>query len=161
MKKPGKNSVVELREIDSDNFKAVSRLRVAPDQQRFIATNDHSIAEAHFSDQAWFRAIYADDTPVGFAMLADELCGTRADPDPNCLLWRFMLDERYQRLGFGTRALEQVVEHVRTHRDAEMLLTSYLPGNVSAANFYRKFGFVPNETRYPAPDDEVGLVYFL
>ena len=152
---------VELREITRETLRPVLRLKVAENQRKFVADNAISIAEAHFSDQAWFRAIYADDTPVGFAMLADELCGTRADPDPNCLLWRFMLDERYQRLGFGTQALEQVVEHVRTHRDAEMLLTSYLPGNISAANFYRKFGFVPNETRYPAPDDEVGLVYFL
>jgi hypothetical protein len=34
------------------NFKSILSLKVAPDQQDFIATNDRSIAEAHFSDQA-------------------------------------------------------------------------------------------------------------
>ena len=31
-----------------------------------------SIAEAHFSPLAWFRAVYAGDTPVGFVMLSDD-----------------------------------------------------------------------------------------
>ena len=30
-----------------------------------------SISEAHFWPTGWFRAIYADDTPVGFVMIDD------------------------------------------------------------------------------------------
>ncbi len=150
------NSTISLRKLTSDNFIDVMNLNVAPEDRQFLATNDRSMAEAHFSDQAWYRAIYADDTPVGFVLLADEECGTRKDPDPNCALWRFMIDERYQRLGFGGAALRLVVEHVRTHERATMLLTSYLPGNISAENFYLKFGFklYSGET----PRGEIGLV---
>ena len=131
-------------------------LKVSSEDQKFIASNDRSMAEAHFSDQAWCRAIYADEIPVGFVLLADEECGTRKNPEPNCALWRFMIDDRFQRMGFGTAALRLVVEHVRTHEQATMLLTSYIPQNVSAENFYLKFGFKPfsGET----PHGEIGLV---
>ncbi|MEW5699369.1 hypothetical protein [Pseudomonas synxantha] len=38
-------------------------------QRSMIADNGASIAEAHFSENAWFRAIYADETLIGFIML--------------------------------------------------------------------------------------------
>ena len=161
MTEPDVGAVVSLREMTSENFKPVLNLGVTPDQQRFIATNDRSIAEAHFSDQAWYRAIYADEEPVGFVMVADEFCGTKADPDQNCGLWRFMIDAHYQRMGFGTKALELVVEHVRSHPDAEILLMSYIPANRAAENFFMKFGFQPYLGPYPTPPGEMTLVYLL
>ena len=137
-----RGSEITLREMTPENFQSVLNLKVAPDQQAFIATNDRSIAEAHFSDQAWYRAIYVGETPVGFVMLADETVGQRRNPKC-CYLWRFMIDARYQRMGFGTGALSLVVEHVRSHPQATMLTTSYVPGNRSAERFYMKFGFRP------------------
>ncbi len=115
-------------------------------------------AEAHFSDQAWYRAIYADETPVGFVMLADETVGCRENP-LCCALWRFMIDARYQRMGFGSRGLALVVEHVRSHPEATMLLTSYIPGNRAAGDFYLKFGFrrIPGESA----SGEIELAYDL
>ncbi len=95
------SSRITLREMTSENFESVLDLKVAPGQQEFIATNERSIAKAHFSDQAWYRAIYAGETPIGFVMLADETVGRRANPRC-CSLWRLMIDARYQRMGFGT-----------------------------------------------------------
>ena len=141
-----------------ENFQSVLNLKVASDQQGLIATNDRSIAEAHFSDQAWYRAIYAEETPVGFVMLADETVGRRENP-LCCSLWRFMIDARYQRMGFGISALALVVEHVRSHPQATMLTTSYVAGNRGAENFYLKFGFRP----HPGPNTtgEIELIYDL
>ena len=152
------NSYITLREMTPENFKSVLNLKVAPDQQRFIATNDRSIAEAHFSDQAWYRAIYADATPVGFVMLADETVGRKENPQC-CSLWRFMIDAKYQRMGFGTVALSLVVEHVRSCPQATMLITSYIPGNRSAESFFLKFGFRPFSG--PTPPGEIGLIFDL
>ena len=42
-------------------------------QQKMVAPNARSIAQAHFSDKAWFRAVYAGEAPVGFIMLHDRL----------------------------------------------------------------------------------------
>lgn len=38
-------------------------------QRNMVTDNAVSIAQAHFSENAWFRAVYADDTPIGFIML--------------------------------------------------------------------------------------------
>jgi diamine N-acetyltransferase len=47
----------------------IYNLSVAPGQERFVAPNSVSIAEAYFCEKAWFRAIYAEETPVGLLML--------------------------------------------------------------------------------------------
>ena len=90
----------------------VCMLQVKKEQEGFVAPNAMSIAEAYYEPKAWFRAIYADETPVGFVMLYD-------DPDtPHYYLWRYMVDGRYQRLGFDRRGLEALIEYVRTRPGA-------------------------------------------
>lgn len=129
------DSQVTLREITADTVRAICKLAVREDQQKFVAPNAVSIAQAHFADTAWFRAIYAGDTPVGFAMLDDQ-------PDkPEYFLWRFMIDARYQGMSFGRRALELLVAHVRTRPNATELLTSVQPGEGGPLPFYEKLGF--------------------
>ena len=64
--------MITLREITRHSVRDIIRLKVKPKQERFVATNSDSIAEAHFHEVAWIRAIFADDTPVGFVMLHDE-----------------------------------------------------------------------------------------
>jgi diamine N-acetyltransferase len=61
-------AAVELREITQDSLRAVLDLAVAPEQRQYVASNARSIAEAHFEPRAWFRAVYADEDPVGFVM---------------------------------------------------------------------------------------------
>ena len=95
---PGPDAAVTLRTVTSANVYAVLRLRTTKAQEQFVATNAASLAEAAYNRRAWPRAIYADETPVGFVMLYD-------DPDKaEYFLWRLMVDQRYQRLGFGRRA---------------------------------------------------------
>ena len=129
-------AVVSLREVTADTVRAIIRLKVKPSQTHFVADNATSIAQAYFEPKAWFRAIYADETPVGFVMLFD-------DPDaPEYYLWRYMIDGRYQGLGFGRRALELFIDHVRTRPNATALLSSYVPGEGSPWPFYAGLGFV-------------------
>ena len=52
---------VTLREITSETVRAVTKLAVHPSQVGFVASNAVSLAEALFSSEAWYRAIYADD----------------------------------------------------------------------------------------------------
>lgn len=127
---------VSLREVTKDTSGEILRLKVKPEQEQFVASNAVSIAQAYFEEKAWFRAVYADDTPVGFLMLYD-------DPDEaTYYLWRFMIDQRYQRLGFGRRALQLLIEHVRTRPNATSLLLSYVPAEGGPEPFYASLGFV-------------------
>jgi diamine N-acetyltransferase len=98
-------SAVTLREVNKHNFRKIFRLRVQPEQEQFVASNTQSIAEAHFSDEAWFRAIYADDEPVGFVMLS--LAPEKAE----YFLWRFMIDAKHQVCGYGRKSLELVIDY--------------------------------------------------
>jgi diamine N-acetyltransferase len=134
---------VTLREIDDHNRDAVSALRVAPEQEQFVASVADSFADAETYPQAkpWFRAIYAGDEPVGFVMLSWDVT-----PAPGILgpwfLWRLIIDEGHQRRGYGRAALEQVIAIVRAEGATEFL-TSYNPGDGSPWPFYQRFGFVP------------------
>ena len=58
-------------------------------------------------------------------------------------LWRLLVDRRFQRRGYGTAALDLVVEHVRTRPDARVLLTSHAVGPKSPVAFYLQYGFRP------------------
>ncbi len=54
-------------------MREICRLAVSPAQAEFVAPNAVSIAQAYFEREiAWFRGIYADETPVGFLMLEDK-----------------------------------------------------------------------------------------
>ena len=130
-----RDSNVSLREITEATLSDILRLRVHPAQRGFVADNAVSIAQAHFSSVAWFRAIYAGDVPVGFVMLSDDAA------KPEYCLWRFMIDARFQKLGFGRRALGLLIAYVRTRPGAVELLTSCVEGDGSPIPFYESCGF--------------------
>jgi len=151
MAEPTDNSpaaAVTLREITKETVRVICNLQVAQHQTGFVAPNAISIAQAYFErEMAWFRAIYADETPIGFVMLED-------DPvNEEYSLWRFMIDARYQGAGFGRRSLELVIAYVRTRPGAKALFTSCVPGIGSPCPFYEKMGFV-----YTGDEDDGELV---
>lgn len=128
-------SKVTLREVNADTVRAICKLSVRDDQGQFVAPNAVSIAQAYFADHAWFRAVYADEIPVGFLMLSDR-------PDKHeYYLWRFMIDARYQGMGFGARALKLLIAHVKTRPGATELLTSVVQAEGGPQGFYEALGF--------------------
>ncbi len=130
-------STVSLREVTEDNLFPVLKLRVDEAQEQFVASNATSIAQAYFARElAWFRAIYADETPVGFLMLEDN------PQKSEYMLWRLMLDAKYQGMGFGFKAMALLIDHVKTRPGAVELKTSYAPGEGCPEPFYSKLGFV-------------------
>jgi diamine N-acetyltransferase len=127
---------VTLREITADTVRAICKLDVAPEQRGYVAPNAVSIAQAHFEPKAWFRAVYAGETPVGFVML-------EIDPESEeYFLWRFMIAGEHQGHGYGRRALDRVVEHVRELPGATKLVSSFVPGEHGPRDFYLRYGFV-------------------
>jgi diamine N-acetyltransferase len=129
-------SDVSLREVTKETVRAITALKVGPGQDRFVAPNAVSIAQAYFSrDVAWFRAIYVGDEPAGFVMLDDDVA------KQSYYLWRYMIDQRFQGRGVGRRALELVIDYVRTRPGATALLTSVVPGDGNPGPFYERMGF--------------------
>lgn len=109
MTTPSRDSILTFREITEKNWLEVANLKPKDGQVGNLAPNVWSLCEAHYSEDAWVRAIYADETPVGMLMMATW------DPDEAYYIWRFMIDGRYQRLGYGRRGVEFAVGHIRQH----------------------------------------------
>lgn len=128
---------VTLRPVTAETVRVICNLRTTAAQERFVAPNAVSIAQASFQPRAWFRAIYAGEDPVGFVMLDLE------PEKPEYSVWRFMIAEGHQGRGYGAAAIRLVIEHVRPMPGARELLLSYGPGEGSPEGFYRKLGFLP------------------
>jgi diamine N-acetyltransferase len=98
---------VSLRDITAETVRAICDLEPHAAQSGFVAPNAVSIAQAHFNPVAVFRAIYADEEPVGFIMWRPENDGA------SCFLWRFMGDGRHQGKGYGREAIALWLEGLR------------------------------------------------
>lgn len=160
---PGPDAEVTLREITAETVRDTCRLTdtLTPPKKYFVAPNAVSIAQAYFEPKAWFRAIYADETPVGFVMLYDDAGFPAGEPggepggEPEYFLWRFMIAEPHHGKGFGRQAIERLVEYVKTRPGAKVLETSCGQGPGSPEAFYRKVGF---ERSGKIHGEEVGLI---
>jgi len=134
-------AAVDMREISADTVRTICALRVAAAQERLVAPNSVSIAQAFFEPAAWFRAIYAGDAPVGFAMLYDPTRATAPERPDTCYLWRFMIAAEHQRRGYGGAALTQLIAHVRSLAAVTRFLLSFVPDGTGPRDFYARFGF--------------------
>ncbi len=131
----------ELREINDSNMEECLALTVSAEQVQYISPNADSLKEADgVPEIARPFAVYVDDRMVGFAMFAfDEI---NDDPD-KYWLWRFMIDEEFQGKGYGSAALEAIIEYFRENGADEITLSTK-ESNTVALGLYHKFGFSEN-----------------
>jgi diamine N-acetyltransferase len=133
--------VVTLRPLTPSNRAAAEALRLAPGQERFVSSVADSLREAaeHPDARPLCFVVEADDTLAGFVMLADEVASSDYIPH---FLWKLLIDERYQRRGYGTAALDEVVAFFRERPGVERVRTTARPGEGSPIPFYERYGFV-------------------
>ena len=132
---------LELRIIDDTNKDAVELLEVSDDQKQYIATNKDSLITAckeEHREVARPFAIYADHRIIGFTMFAFDL--TSRDPNDRYWLWRFMIDKNFQGNGYGSIALEKIIDYFKRH-GADHILLSTKESNTSALSLYHKYQF--------------------
>jgi diamine N-acetyltransferase len=131
---------VMLRPLTEENRPALEALRVATAQGAFVSSVTDSLAEAErYADaNPLIFGLYDRETPVGFVMIADEV----DDPDFIAhFLWKLLIDERFQRRGFGTAALDLVAAYFRS-KGVPTMWTSAGEGEGSPIPFYERYGFV-------------------
>jgi diamine N-acetyltransferase len=126
---------ISLRDVDSKNVRAICDLAAKEEQKQYVVTNAIAIAEACYSETAWFRAVYANEIPVGLIVLEVNLDA------PEYLLWRFMIDSNFQGLNVGRQALTLIIDHVKSQPESVELLTSVVPGAHCPQGFYESLGF--------------------
>jgi len=129
---------LSLREIGEDTVVRVCFLSdtLVEPQKYMVAPNAISLAQALVNPKAWYRAVYAGKMLVGFIMLYDD------EQEADYFLWRFMVSRPCQGRGYGTQAIQQLVEYVKTRPNARELGVSCGVGPGSPQGFYEKVGFV-------------------
>jgi diamine N-acetyltransferase len=147
---------IHFERITAKNVVQVCKLSetLTPAQRVMVADNALSIAQAHCSENAWMRAIYADDVLIGFLSLH-----TGSDYDdgidcPGVFLWRFMIAAPYQGKGYGKQALHRLLAQLSAQGVRE-LYTSCGQGEGSPESTYKQLGFSPTGEMY---GDEIELV---
>jgi diamine N-acetyltransferase len=131
---------ISVRPITTDNWRAIYRLKVAPEQEQFVASNAYSLLQSAFAAPGAHPrlvplGIYADNEPVGFAMY-----NVSADEE-RFFIMRLMIDARYQRREYARAAMEQLLAQFRASPGVKEIGISYLPTNASAQQLYRDLGF--------------------
>ncbi|MBO4452620.1 MAG: GNAT family N-acetyltransferase [Clostridia bacterium] len=170
------NEEIRLVEIDTDNFYDILDLKVTKVQKNYVASNIFSLAEAYanVSEGKYAKpfGIYAGEKAVGFVMIGyisaeDAKKEAEEDEDEEVpqfiygsyLIWRFMVDKRYQKRGYGSKALKLALDFIRTFPKgaAEYCWLSYEPENEVAKKLYASFGFKEYD-RLPKGWDEMPAI---
>jgi diamine N-acetyltransferase len=125
---------VILADITKENFRECTKLRVREDQP-FVAPNIYSIAQSKVEPEYMCKAIYNDQTMVGFIMYALDY------PKHQIYLCRFMIDERHQHKGYGLAALEWLRDMAMADPLIDEIELSTRPQNKNGIRIYEKFGF--------------------
>ena len=130
---------IELKDLTEDNIEQCFELKVASEQMQYIASNENSWKVAKENKKiARPFAIYCDGNMVGFTMFAfDE---EYEDPNDRFWLWRFMIDENSQGNGYGSAALQVIIQYFREH-GANNIRLSTKETNTTALSMYHKAGF--------------------
>ena len=132
--------MLRLVEIDRYNYLPVLDLRVSPEQESLVASNQYSLAQAYAQPECVPLALYAENRPVGFAMYALD------EDDHQYWIYRLMIDQRHQRKGYGRAAMELLIDRIRGLSDEEhtCVFISFEPENQIARRLYESLGFLPD-----------------
>ena len=147
--------MVELRAITEENFLDAFNLKLAPGQEPFVSHPIRSLAQAYvYRNQCQPFGICAEDTMVGYVMVI-------YDYDiPEYDIWHMMIDGSKQGQGYGSAALDLVIDYIRTKpfgSSNRIALTCHRD-NVHALALYKSKGFAETGTVY---DDEIELALML
>lgn len=127
--------MTSLRPVTPDNWRF--RLKVAPEQEKYVASSTVLLARAYAYRESRSRAfvIYDDDTPVGMALYFDE-------DEYDCFNFsQLFIDERYQHRGFGLEAARQLLEMMKADGRFDRVALCYVEGNDASPRFFEKLGF--------------------
>ena len=92
-----------------------------------MASNVYSLAQEWvYHKTAYLFAIYADDIMVGFVMMGFQIYN----------IWRFMIDIRYQRKGYGKNALRLSIDYLCNEFNVNEVFLSFEQNNIVAEKLY-------------------------
>ncbi len=142
--------MIHLEKIDEKTFRKVTQMKLAPGQEKFVAPNVYSLAQAWlYTEVARPLVIMNDDEPVGFIMINWD------EPVRTASIWRFMIEAEHQNKGYGRKALTAALEYIKASGRFDAVFLDYVPENTIARDLYYSLGFRENGE---VDDDEIIMV---
>ena len=147
--------MVELKPIGEDNFIDAFNLTLDPGQEEYVSHPVRSLAQAYvYRTQCQPFGIYAGEQMVGYVMVIYDYDVPEYD------VWHMMIDASRQGRGYGSEALDRVIDYSRTRPfgDCKRVALTCHKDNERALGMYRRKGFVESGAVY---DDEIEMVLML
>ena len=147
--------MVELRIIAEDNFIDAFNLKLKPGKEEFVSHPIRSLAQAYvYRDQCQPFGIYAEGRMVGYVMVIYDYDVPEYD------IWHMMIDESAQGRGYGSAALDRVIDFIRTKPfgDSTRVALTCNKDNPVARKMYERKGFEATGVEY---EDEIELALTL
>ena len=147
--------MVELAAITEDNFIDAFNLRLAPGQEKYVSHPVRSLAQAYvYRNQCQPFGIYANGKKVGYVMVIYDYNIPEYD------IWHMMIDKDEQGHGYGSQALDRVIEYIRTKPfgDSNRVALTCNRENPIALKLYGSKGFAATGNK---DEDEIELAMFL
>lgn len=126
--------MIELREINEDNYEQCFGLNARVENNDFVDSVVYSLAEAwvYYKDTKPF-AIYQHDKMVGFvSMYVGE---------ENYQIINFLIDGDNQRQGLGTEAAKMCIRFLQKEYNARQISLPVETRNIAAQKFWSRLGF--------------------
>lgn len=146
---------IELRRIDENNFLQAFNLKLGKEQEKFVSHPIRSLAQAYvYYNQCTPFGIFDEDTMVGYVMVIYDYDLQEYN------IWHLMIDEAYQRHGYGSLALKLCLDYIaeKPFGSSNKVVLTCNKDNAVARHLYEKFGF--QETGND-DEDETELALFL
>ena len=147
--------MAELRIITEENFIDAFNLKLAPGQERFVSHPIRSLAQAYvYRDQCQPFGIYAAGKMVGYVMVIYDYDVPEYD------IWHMMIDKAEQGHGYGSAALDLVIDYIRTKPfgNSNRVALTCNKSNPAARKLYESKGFSATGVE---DEDEVELALTL
>ena len=130
--------MTELKAITENNFIDAFNLKLAPGQEKYVSHPIRSLAQAYvYRDRCQPFGIYADGKMVGYVMVIYDYDVPEYD------IWHMMIDESAQGRGYGSEALDRVLDYIKTKPfgDSGRIALTCNKDNPVARKLYEKKGF--------------------
>lgn len=108
-------------------------IEILEKQQNFISSKE-KINNALKEENILGFDIYFNQQKIGFILL-NNFCKN------SFFLWNFIIDKKYQNMGYGTLALKKLFKFLKENYFAKLLTTTYNFNNYHAKHIYEKLGF--------------------
>lgn len=141
--------------VTPENFEEVINLKLKDEQIGFLENNLYSLAESKVFDYLEPRAIYHDNTLIGFMLYYFQPDGIERQMGPGegkheihsggkdyIYFKRLMLDEKFQGKGLGRASMEAAMEYFKSQQpSAAFVELMHYADNDAGTSLYESVGF--------------------